>query len=87
MQMNILNNGLSSIYIIVIIQPVFMSDTAFLWALSVVMRCVCRSYGVVLWEMATLGAHPYQGLANEQIFAFVAGGSTMQAPLGCPQLL
>lgn len=25
------------------------------------------SYGVVLWEMATLASQPYQGLSNDQV--------------------
>jgi len=31
----------------------------------------CRSYGVVLWEMATLAAQPYQGLSNEEVLKYV----------------
>lgn len=29
------------------------------------------SYGIVLWEMATLAEQPYQGLSNEEVLQFV----------------
>lgn len=29
------------------------------------------SYGVVLWEMATLASQPYQGLSNEQVLRLI----------------
>lgn len=46
-----------------------------------------RSYGVVLWEMATLAAQPYQGLANEQVLRYVLDGKIMEKPEGCPDQL
>lgn len=45
------------------------------------------SYGVVLWEMATLAEQPYQGLANEQVFQFVVARGTLDRPPDCPDLL
>ncbi|CAH1796561.1 unnamed protein product [Owenia fusiformis] len=45
------------------------------------------SYGVVLWEMATLAAQPYQGLANEEVLKFVIDGHVMEPPDGCPRKL
>ena len=47
----------------------------------------CRSYGVVLWEMATLAAQPYQGLSNEEVLKYVGGGGMMARPEGCPTRL
>ena len=44
-------------------------------------------FGVVLWEMATLAAQPYQGLANEEVLKFVKGGNTMERPEDCPDKL
>lgn len=49
--------------------------------------CCFRSYGVVLWEMATLAAQPYQGLSNEQVLHYVIEGSIMERPEGCPDRL
>jgi len=46
-----------------------------------------RSYGVVLWEMATLAAQPYQGLSNEEVLKYVGNGGIMVAPKGCPARL
>jgi serine/threonine protein kinase len=45
------------------------------------------SYGVVLWEMATLAEQPYQGLANEEVFHFVKTKGKLNRPTHCPDLL
>lgn len=45
------------------------------------------SYGVVLWEMATLASQPYQGLSNEQVLKYVMHGGTMEKPENCPAIL
>ncbi|KAL5004286.1 hypothetical protein ScPMuIL_017742 [Solemya velum] len=45
------------------------------------------SYGVVLWEMATLAAQPYQGLSNEEVRVYVLQAKHMEMPEGCPEKL
>lgn len=45
------------------------------------------SYGVVLWEMATLAAQPYQGLSNEEVVKYVGSGKIMDTPERCPPKL
>lgn len=45
------------------------------------------SYGVVLWEMATLASQPYQGLSNEQVLRFVIDGGIMERPDNCPEAM
>lgn len=45
------------------------------------------SYGVVLWEMATLASQPYQGLSNEQVLRFVIDGGIMERPDNCPEVM
>nr|XP_018916405.1 PREDICTED: insulin-like peptide receptor [Bemisia tabaci]XP_018916406.1 PREDICTED: insulin-like peptide receptor [Bemisia tabaci] len=45
------------------------------------------SYGVVLWEMATLASQPYQGLANDQVLRYVRDGGIMERPDNCPDKL
>ena len=41
-------------------------------------RCVAyRSYGIVLWEISTLGALPYCGLSNEEVMSHVCKGKLM----------
>lgn len=42
------------------------------------------SYGVVLWEMVTFAAQPYQGLSNNQVLNYVMDGGVMQRPDNCP---
>ncbi|KAH7963205.1 hypothetical protein HPB52_020042 [Rhipicephalus sanguineus] len=46
-----------------------------------------KSYGVVLWEMATLASQPYQGLSNEQVLKYVISGGIMEKPENCPEKL
>ncbi|ESO88374.1 hypothetical protein LOTGIDRAFT_126442, partial [Lottia gigantea] len=45
------------------------------------------SLGVVIWEMATLGAQPYQGLSNEEVLKYVVNGNINNKPEGCPDKL
>lgn len=45
------------------------------------------SYGIVLWEMATLASQPYQGLSNEQVLKYVISGGIMERPENCPEKL
>lgn len=47
----------------------------------------CRSFGVVLWEIATLAEQPYQGLSNEQVLRFVMEGGLLDKPDNCPDML
>ncbi|XP_065322279.1 insulin-like peptide receptor [Gordionus sp. m RMFG-2023] len=45
------------------------------------------SYGIVLWEIATLAWQPYQGLSNEQVVNYVINGGILEKPHGCPDQL
>ncbi|CAL8087149.1 unnamed protein product [Calicophoron daubneyi] len=48
------------------------------------------SYGVVLWEIATMASLPYQGMSHEEVIDFVLSGNTLLtngAPVNCPKLL
>lgn len=45
------------------------------------------SYGVVLWEIATLAEQPYQGYSNEQVLHDVIGGRKLETPVYCPETL
>lgn len=42
------------------------------------------AFGVVLWEIVTLGEQPYQGLSNEHVLKYVMRGGLQEAPEGCP---
>lgn len=69
--------------------PVFFSfQNTFVWC-RVVKRefPFCRSFGVVLWEIATLAEQPYQGLSNEQVLRFVMEGGLLEKPQNCPDML
>ncbi|XP_040190512.1 insulin receptor-related protein-like isoform X2 [Rana temporaria] len=45
------------------------------------------SFGVVLWEIATLAEQPYQGMANEQVLHFVIDNGILERPENCPDRL
>ncbi|XP_063904887.1 insulin-like receptor isoform X2 [Zophobas morio] len=45
------------------------------------------SYGVVLWEMATLAEQPYQGMSNEEVFHFVKTRGKLERPTECSDIL
>ena len=45
------------------------------------------AYGVVLWEMVTMGAQPYQGYSNESVFQNVIRGVRLTEPDNCPKKL
>ena len=38
------------------------------------------SFGVVLWEIFTFGAHPYEGLQNTDILKFLKAGNKLEKP-------
>lgn len=45
----------------------------------------CRwSYGVVLWEITTLGGSPYPGIPPEDLFTYISNGYRMSKPDVCP---
>lgn len=46
-----------------------------------------RSFGVVLWEIATLAEQPYQGMSNEQVLRFVMDNGVLERPENCPDKL
>ncbi|XP_012943280.2 tyrosine kinase receptor Cad96Ca [Aplysia californica] len=41
------------------------------------------AYGILLWEIATLGASPYPGMAAKDVFRFVNDGRKMSKPEHC----
>ncbi|XP_062453725.1 insulin receptor-related protein [Rhea pennata] len=45
------------------------------------------SFGVVLWEIATLAEQPYQGMSNEQVLHFVMDNGVLERPENCPDQL
>ena len=45
---------------------------------------VYRSFGVLLWELFSLGYAPYPGRSNEEVMELVASGSRLEQPVGCP---
>ena len=42
------------------------------------------SFGVLLWEMITLGGTPYPNLPTEQLIDFLNNGQRMAQPDKCP---
>ena len=55
--------------------------------------CVCshpyllsvhRSFGVLLWEIFSLGYMPYPSKSNQEVLEFVTSGGRMDPPKNCP---
>lgn len=42
------------------------------------------SFGVLLWEVFSLGLMPYTGLPNRDVMQLVTGGGRLDAPMSCP---
>lgn len=47
-------------------------------------RPVCRSFGVLLWEIFSLGYMPYPSKSNQEVLEFVTSGGRMDPPKNCP---
>uniref|UniRef100_A0A1I8IAZ6 receptor protein-tyrosine kinase n=1 Tax=Macrostomum lignano TaxID=282301 RepID=A0A1I8IAZ6_9PLAT len=45
------------------------------------------SYGVVLWEIASLASQPFNGRSNEEVLNMVKSGKTLEPPEDCPEFL
>lgn len=45
---------------------------------------VFRSFGVLLWEIFSLGYMPYPSKSNQEVLEFVTNGGRMDPPKNCP---
>lgn len=45
---------------------------------------VPRSFGVLLWEIFSLGYMPYPSKSNQEVLEFVTSGGRMDPPKNCP---
>ena len=43
------------------------------------------SFGIVLWELYSLGGSPYPGLPAEKLYSFLDEGNRMERPDRCPR--
>ena len=41
------------------------------------------SFGILLWELATLGASPYPGILSEHLYTLLKSGYRMTQPINC----
>ena len=46
-----------------------------------------RSFGILLWEIVTLGHMPYPGQTNSDVMHSVASGGRLDPPENCPARL
>jgi hypothetical protein len=42
------------------------------------------SFGIILWELVTLGSQPYAGLDNYEVMPYLETGKRLPRPLRCP---
>jgi hypothetical protein len=47
--------------------------------------CVSRSFGVLLWEVMSLGYMPYTGCGNKEVMDLVTSGGRLDPPSNCPE--
>lgn len=45
------------------------------------------AFGVLLWEIMSLGQQPYPGLSNINVMYHVQHGGRLQRPTNCPSTL
>lgn len=45
------------------------------------------SFGIVIWEIFSLGQIPYPGMTNQEALTFVTSGNRLDAPQLCPSEL
>lgn len=44
-----------------------------------------RSFGVLLWEVMSLGYMPYTGCGNREVMQLVITGGRLEPPCNCPE--
>ena len=44
-------------------------------------------YGILLWELVTLGSSPYPGIRPDQLFTLLKYGYRMSRPQGCSHIM
>ena len=65
-----------------------MNETKLISHLFFFELIIYRSFGVLLWEIATLAEQPYQGYGNEEVVHYVRYGNiTLERPPNCPEIL
>lgn len=54
------------------------------WALLSPTSTSRWSFGILLWEIFTLGGSPYPGIPVEELFSLLREGHRMDRPPNCP---
>ena len=50
-------------------------------------KSICRSFGILVWEVMTLGQQPYPARSNAEVLEYVRTGGTLNRPEKCSQRL
>lgn len=45
---------------------------------------ILRSFGILVWEICTMGNQPYHGLDNKEVVEFIKLGGFPNIPSKCP---
>ena len=74
---------------------IFTSKSDVWWVVAVwcvphvvIMHCLFRSFGVLLWEIMTLGRAPYPGIENRELLEQIEEkGLKLSKPKPCPNVM
>ena len=63
------------------------TSKAMLRVSNIACLCVCVqwSYGVVCWEVFSLGSTPYPGVGNHEVLDYITAGRRLKIPKLCTQ--
>jgi len=54
---------------------------------SIVDFCICRAFGILMWEVLTLGQQPYPARTNIEVLQYVQQQGIPDRPNNCPDEL
>ncbi len=63
--------------------PYYLSQIAFVRHDNILFL-YCRSFGILLWEVMSLGYMPYPGRGNQEVMQLVTNGGRLEPPNFCP---
>lgn len=57
------------------------------YSYNVIFICFQWSFGVLMWELFTRGAHPYTDISNNEVKSYLLSGKRLEKTDGMPNLM